>query len=174
MDYRFCPYCGHALKMPSGEKEKSRCSNCYFVHYNNPKACVSAIIQRRNEILFVQRAHEPFKHYWDFPGGFLEAGESPEAGLRREVREELQIEIEIYKLLGAYSDTYGPGGESVLVVYYICKTLSNSFHPREEIADAKWFERRRMPHELAFNHLLAVLADWEKYSKRLLANQSAK
>lgn len=163
MEYRFCPYCGHALKMPlNGKKEKPRCPGCHFVHYNNPRACVSAIIQRRDEILFVQRAHEPFKHYWDLPGGFLEAGEAPEEGLRREVREELQVEINILKMWKAYADTYRPEPTPLAVIYYICTLGQGSIHQQEEIADVKWFTLNNPPDKLAFNHIPAVLFDLRK------------
>ncbi|MGH7492145.1 MAG: NUDIX hydrolase [bacterium] len=120
---------------------------------------MSAIIHRRNEILFVQRAHEPFKHYWDFPGGFLEAGESPEAGLRREVREELQIEINILRLWNAYPDTYGPENTPVVVLYYYCTPGEGAIHQQEEIADVQWFTLSKPPEKLAFNHIPAVLSD---------------
>ena len=164
MEYRFCPWCGHALQMPPNhKKEKARCRNCSFVHYNNPRACVSAIIHRRNEILFVQRAHEPFKHYWDLPGGFLEAGELPEAGLRREIREELQIEIDILKLWNAYPDSYGPENTPIAVFYYLCARTKGAIHLQEdEISDAQWFTLEKPPDKLAFNHIPAVLADLRK------------
>ncbi len=163
MDYRFCPMCGHALELPpNGRKDKPRCLHCNFVHYNNPRACVSAIIHRQNEILFVQRAHEPFKHYWDFPGGFLEAGESPEAGLRREVREELQIEINILKLWKAYADTYGPENTPLVIIYYVCTPGEGMIHQQEEIADVRWFTLNKPPEKLAFNHIPSVLSDLRK------------
>ncbi len=123
---------------------------------------MAAVIQRKNKILLVQRAHEPFKLCWDFPGGFLEAGESPQEGLQREVKEELQIEIELSALFGVYDDHYGPEGEPVLIVYYLCRQRAGLVNPQEEIADARWFELNALPEALAFHHTTAVLADLRK------------
>ena len=163
MAYRFCPVCGHALQSsPKYHQGKPHCPKCDFVHFNNPRGCVAAVIQRENTILLVQRAHEPFKLCWDFPGGFLEAGESPQEGLKREIKEELQIEVEPSALFGVYADHYGTGGEPVLIVYYLCRLARGTVRPQEEIADARWFELSALPGALAFNHTQAVLADLQK------------
>jgi mutator protein MutT len=163
MNYRFCPGCGRALQSsPNFHQGKPHCAKCGFVHFNNPRGCVAAIIQRENKILLVQRAHEPFKLCWDFPGGFLEAGESPQEGLKREMREELQIEIEPVALFGAYADHYGPEGVPVLIVYYLCRFVRGQVRPQEELADARWFEMSALPEAVAFHHTPVVLADLRK------------
>lgn len=165
MNYNFCPMCGHALQStPNFHQGKRHCMKCGFIDFNNPRGCVAAILQRKHEILFVQRAQEPFKFCWDFPGGFLEAGESPEEGLKREMREELQIEIEPVALFGAYGDHYGPEGVPVLIIYYLCRLAHGSVRPQEELADARWFEMSALPEALAFYHTPAVLADLKKRS----------
>ncbi|MEK7730116.1 MAG: NUDIX hydrolase [candidate division KSB1 bacterium] len=165
MNYNFCPSCGHALQSsPNFHQGKPHCMKCGFIHFNNPRGCVAAIMQRKNEILLVQRAQEPFKLCWDFPGGFLEAGESPQEGLRREMREELQIAIEPFALFGVYADHYGTGGEPVLIVYYLCELRASTVNPQEEIADARWFELSALPEALAFDHTPAVIADLRKRS----------
>ncbi len=56
---------------------------------------VAAIIKKDNTVLATQRGHGAFKGLWEFPGGKIEVGETKEAALIREIKEELNIEIEI-------------------------------------------------------------------------------
>lgn len=55
----------------------------------------AAVIKRGNEIFATQRGYGDFKDGWEFPGGKLEPGETPEEALRREIREELESDIEV-------------------------------------------------------------------------------
>lgn len=59
---------------------------------------VAAIILHDNRIFATQRGYGDFKGGWEFPGGKVEPGESPEEALVREIREELAMEIEVGKL----------------------------------------------------------------------------
>ncbi|MDZ7360949.1 MAG: NUDIX hydrolase [candidate division KSB1 bacterium] len=169
MKYRFCPQCGSPLvlkKKSNGEQAYLTCSKCGFVHYNNPKPCVSAVIIRNGKVLLMKRAYEPFKNHWDYPGGFLESGENPQEGLRREVVEELKINVEIIDFLGIYPDTYGPEGDATLNIYYLCKISNGTIDPQAEVAEARWFVLNDLPQKLAFGHVKLVLDEWRKIERR--------
>lgn len=56
---------------------------------------VAAVIEDRGRIFATQRGYGEFQGYWEFPGGKIEEGESPEEALRREIREELELEIDV-------------------------------------------------------------------------------
>ena len=56
---------------------------------------VAAIIHREGCIFATQRGYGEWKDWWEFPGGKMEAGETPEEALRREIREELSTEISV-------------------------------------------------------------------------------
>jgi ADP-ribose pyrophosphatase YjhB (NUDIX family) len=160
MEYRFCPQCGGAMSPLSkahGQIGIQSCVKCEFVHYQNPKPCVGAVVIQGGKVLLTRRANEPFKNHWDFPGGFLECGELPEDGLKREVVEELKVGIKIVRVLGIYPDTYGPGGEATLNIYYQCKILDGVITPQKEIAEARWFVINDLPAQLAFGHVKLVL-----------------
>lgn len=58
---------------------------------------VAAIIKHENEILATERGYGEFKDWWEFPGGKIEAGETPEEALIREIREELDTDIKIVR-----------------------------------------------------------------------------
>lgn len=67
---------------------------------------VAAIIQNANEIFATQRGYGDFKDGWEFPGGKIEDGETPQQALVREIREELDTEIEVGKLVDVVEYDY--------------------------------------------------------------------
>jgi 8-oxo-dGTP diphosphatase len=127
-------------------------------------------VVQNEQILLICRAHEPFKNFWDFPGGFLNYGEHPLQGLQREVFEELNIKIEATGLIGFYMDFYGlpaewqagESRESTLNIYYSCEIVNGAPRPKAEIREARWFDLHKLPEKFAFNHARAVLRDWSK------------
>ncbi len=88
MRFNFCPDCGAKLDTSTEPFASQTCTHCRRTHYHNSKPCAGALIVRDGCVLLVKRAVEPFKDYWDIPGGFLEAGEHPQDGMRCEVKEE--------------------------------------------------------------------------------------
>ena len=88
------------------------CGACGRPDYVASKPCAEAVVAERGRILLVKRDIEPYFGYWDIPGGFLEDGEHPEDGARREVLEEAGVEIELKGLIGVYVESY-PGEEMV-------------------------------------------------------------
>lgn len=69
---------------------------------------VAAVIFKDGKIFATQRGYGAFKDGWEFPGGKVEAGESPEDALRREIREELETEIRVGELIDTIEYDY-PG-----------------------------------------------------------------
>lgn len=154
MKYSFCPKCGHPLeerRVDGHERLVCSSAGCGFIFYQNPKPCASALVlNEQNELLLVQRAVEPFKDYWDIPGGFLEAGESPEAGARRELAEETGLQIELTGLLGIFMDTYDTTGESTLNVCYTATVSGGEARPDSDVKQLAWFPLEALPGEIAF------------------------
>ena len=67
----------------------------------------AGIIVKNNKVLIGQRKfHDKFGGKWEFPGGKIEKGETPEEAIRREIREELEVEIEVGPLLGTIEYDY--------------------------------------------------------------------
>ena len=103
---RYCPKCGAAALRPAGSK-LWHCASCGFELYLNVAAAVAALIaDEQGRLLIVVRGEEPRKGMWDLPGGFADPGESAEAALRREVAEELGIEVTSMRFLCSYPNTY--------------------------------------------------------------------
>ena len=67
---------------------------------------VAAVIKHKDKIFATQRGYGEFKGGWEFPGGKVEPGEEPEAALIREIREELNTEIEVHDMIGTIEYDY--------------------------------------------------------------------
>ena len=96
---------------------------------------VAAIICRDKRVFATQRGYGEWKDWWEFPGGKLEPGESPEQALVREIREELSAEIHIERLLKTVEWDY-PAFHLTLHCFW-CTPASASLHLNEHEA-ARW------------------------------------
>lgn len=146
------------------------CQNrkCQFIYYQNSKPTASAIITKADKVLLTRRAVEPKKGYWDAPGGFLEKDEHPEDGLKREMMEELGVDIKIIKMLGIYMGEYlEKHPESTLNIYYLAKITKGKIRPADDITEARWFAKDKIPKKLAFENNQQALRDWLKMVKKL-------
>lgn len=162
MSFNFCSNCGAKLPITNYDLSPQTCSHCGRTHYQNSKPCAGALIVRDGCVLLVKRAVEPFKGYWDIPGGFLEAGEHPLDGMLREVREETGLEVHVNELLGVYMDRYAIDGEEIFTLnhYYIVEPLSGELRAMDDISAFEWFPLDALPPEgIAFEHERAVLRD---------------
>src|SRR5437899_1304646 len=95
---------------------------------------------------------------WAVPGGFLEAGEHPEACLRRELREELGMRVRQARLLDFALDRYGPKGFPLLTLVYRVTPAPGRLTPGDDVSEARWFPRKAIPyHAIAFRGLRRLL-----------------
>ena len=95
---------------------------------------VAAIIVRAGEVFATQRGYGEWQGWWEFPGGKMEAGESPQEALRREIREELEAEIEVGELLETVEWDY-PNFHLTMHCFW-CRLLSDSLRLNEHQAAA--------------------------------------
>ena len=96
---------------------------------------VAAVIHDGGRILATQRGYGEFKDKWEFPGGKMEAGESREEALRREIREELDTEINIGKLLCTVEYDYP--AFHLTMHCYLCSVVSGTLVLKEH-ESARW------------------------------------
>lgn len=96
---------------------------------------VAAITIKDGQVFATQRGYGEFQGWWEFPGGKMEAGESPQLALKREIREELDAEIEVKELLETVEWDYP--NFHLTMHCFICCLLSESLHLNEHEA-ATW------------------------------------
>lgn len=158
---RFCQVCGHYLVERYVEKERQRrlqCEGCGFIHYLNPRVVVGVIVEREGQVLLQQRAIDPRRGYWTFPGGFLEVGETPVEGALRETREEVRLEVTLAGLHGVYAR---PDVGIVLVVYWGTSTEGEAVVGDLESMAVRWYPVDDIPWgELAFDTTEQALRDF--------------
>ena len=105
-EFRFCPRCATPLALLSeaedgGEKARLRCPACDFTHWNNPTPVLAAVIEYEGQILLARNAAWPGRMF-ALITGFMEAGETPEDGIAREILEETSLTAESLNLIGVY------------------------------------------------------------------------
>ena len=96
---------------------------------------VAAIIIKDGQAFATQRGYGEFQGWWEFPGGKMEAGESPQEALRREIREELDADVLVKELLEIVEWDYP--NFHLTMHCFICNLLSESLHLNEHEA-ATW------------------------------------
>ena len=96
---------------------------------------VAAIILKENKIFATQRGYGEWKDWWEFPGGKIEEGETPEEALKREIREELSAEISVDKFLCTVEHDYPKF--HLTMHCYLCSLAGEALHLNEHEA-AKW------------------------------------
>ena len=96
---------------------------------------VAAIIRKGDKLFATQRGYGEWKDWWELPGGKVEAGESPEAALVREIREELEADISVDKFLCTVEWDYPKF--HLTMHCYLCSLLGDSLHLNEHEA-ARW------------------------------------
>ena len=135
----YCPACATKLEDPSSEGG-SRCPGCGRSWYRNSSPTVTAAIVNDGKVLVAIRAFDPKKGKVDTPGGFLMPGEHPLDGLRREIREELGIEIDVSfeDFVQGVPHTYGDEEDWVLSLGFTARPLSLELSPADDVADAIW------------------------------------
>ena len=102
---------------------------------------VAAIIRKGDKIFATQRGYGDFKDWWEFPGGKIEPGETPEEALIREIREELSTEISVDEFLCTVDYDY-PKFHLTMHCFF-CSLVSEALHLNEHEA-ARWLEQDKL------------------------------
>jgi NAD+ diphosphatase len=139
--FRYCPLCAGGLAPAErledgGPKTRLRCGACDFTHWNNPTPVLAAVVEcvdREGRVLLARNAAWT-QRIFALITGFMEAGESPEDGIRREVTEETGLTVERLSLIGVYDFQRM---NQVIIAYHAAARGEVSLSP--ELAEYKLF-----------------------------------
>jgi len=150
--YLYCTACRAKLSDHGSAKV---CPNCGKQYYFNPLPNVTILItNQRAEILFIERAAEPFKGWWDLPGGFVENGESLEEAAHREAEEEVGAKLEQLRYTASVPTTYELKGitYSLILVFFEARLAEGAgLMGTNEAMQYKFFGKKAIPlHKVAF------------------------
>ncbi len=138
--FRFCPKCGGEFLQHS--EKSNRCADCGFVYFMNPSAAVAVFIRNeRDELLLCVRGKEPARGMLDLPGGFSDMGETIEAAAKRELREELGVEVHDLSYLFSFPNVYRYSELDIptLDMFFECEICSTTpITPADDVAEARF------------------------------------
>ena len=142
--FRFCPNCATPLEWigaleDGGHKQRLRCSACGWTHWNNPTPVLAAVIECTDQggrLLLARNAAWQGKMF-ALVTGFMEAGETPEQGMAREVVEETSLQVDALSLIGVYDFQRM---NQVLIAYHVQAHGEVRLSP--ELADYRLIEPR--------------------------------
>lgn len=147
---KFCSNCGHAvaLEIPPGDHlPRHVCPACQTIHYQNPRIIAGCVPVWQDQILICRRAIEPRHGYWTLPAGFMENGETVQAGAAREAQEEALADVEIGSLLAVVNVLH----THQVHMMFRAKLLNLNFGVGPESLEVKLVRAEEIPwDELAF------------------------
>jgi len=158
---RFCSNCGSSrieTRIPEGDTlPRFVCADCATIHYENPKIVVGCLPEWEGRVLLCKRAIEPRYGLWTLPAGFLENGETIQAGALRETLEEANARVALGDL---YTIISLPQINQVYMMFRA--TLSDlDFGPGSESLDVRLFDEADIPWEsLAFRTITRTLRNY--------------
>ena len=127
----------------------------YTYKYPRPAVTADCVVVTREaepKVLLIQRAIEPYKGCWAFPGGFMNMDETTEQCAIRELEEETGLKLDTMHQIGAYSKVdRDPRGRTITVAYLAIIDKPVQVNGQDDAAKAEWFPINNLPH-LAFDH----------------------
>ena len=138
--HQFCGRCGSRTEYLPSERGK-RCPVCGLVAYPRVSPAVIVLVERGDDVLLARGPHLAVGMY-ALIAGFVEAGEALEDAVRREIREEVGLEVDSIEYFGSQS---WPFPHSLMVGFTAQYASGEIRIDRNEIEDARWFSPGDMP-----------------------------
>lgn len=139
--YKYCPLCKGDLVH---KKNVIECNKCAYRIFDNGEPSSDVLIENdKGELLMVTRKVDPYKGYLDFPGGFLIAGETLEEGLKREVKEELGINIKVEDYIADYIVEYEYKGLTykVMTAFFKARLKGHKLRAGDDVSDFHFYSK---------------------------------
>ena len=138
--YQFCHHCGHSLLRSNQESQAKQCSHCNALHYPRIDPCVIVAISKGEQILLA--SPHRIKGLYSVVAGFIEAGETLEQTIVREVAEETGVQIKNLRYFGSQPWPF----QRNLMMGFTAEWASGTLQPDpDELDDAGWFSFDQLP-----------------------------
>ncbi|HMN28763.1 MAG TPA: NUDIX hydrolase [Caldilineaceae bacterium] len=164
--YKYCPLCATPLTMRIVYGHvRPACPACTFVQYPDPKVAVIAMVTTEERVLLIQRAIDPARGLWTLPGGYMDAGEMPEAALQRELMEEVSLPVRVGQLLEIFPMVVGARRSQGIVLAYHAQPAEaglTALTCQDDACAAGWFLPEEIPSDLAFASTTELLGRWQR------------
>lgn len=151
--YVFCPRCASSLETrETGGRVRQACPACHYVHWNNPLPVLAALVEYQGRILLARNAQWA-EGMFALITGFLEADETPEQGMARELKEETNLDADKLALIGVYEFMRK---NEVIIAYHV--EASGTIRLNEELVDFRLIAPERLrPRRVGTGY---AMADW--------------
>lgn len=131
---------------------KELCLNCG--RWSNRGISIDAIIIKHKKILLIRRGVEPDKGKWGIPGGYVDWDESVDDAVKREVKEELGLNVKSMKFIKQYSNPKRHPKQTIDSAYVV--EVFGELSIGDDVQEHKWFSLEDIPDNLAFDHNLII------------------
>jgi NADH pyrophosphatase NudC (nudix superfamily) len=159
----FCSNCGHVLTrrwLVEQEREREVCESCRTVHYANPKVLVACLVHCRDRIVLARRGTEPARGFWFIPTGYVEAGETLEEAMARELKEEVGLEVPAQCML-LYGVSSLPDINEIYVGFRAQLTMEPKLVLGQESLEARFFSE---------DETATLTLAFDEFARRMLRN----
>jgi ADP-ribose pyrophosphatase YjhB (NUDIX family) len=158
--FQFCPKCGAPRRDFAGGSP-FHCPACGFHYYFNPAVAVGGfVLGTDGRLLFIRRAKDPAKGKLAVPGGFVDISETAEEALRREVREEVNVELGAFEYVCSHPNSYHYRDVTypVLDLFFAARIKSGEASAHDGVESVCWVEPTQAdPAEMAFPSMREAL-----------------
>jgi len=110
----------------------------------SPRLVVSALIKKKNKFLLIKEKLENNEETWIIPGGGVDFGENLEQAVKREIKEELGIDIKIIDFIKFHEAIFTKFNYHTVIFFYLVKALNEDFKLEKKILDARFFSQKQM------------------------------
>lgn len=165
---KFCPNCT-SQNISFADLHRFECFDCGMVYYHNVATAVAVIFEREDSILFTVRNREPKLGMLDLPGGFTDPDETAEQTCARELKEELDIDLDLnsFRYFKSQPNNYLYKGipyktEDLIFIAQFPENTKIKLEERE-IQSVRWIKKSAINlEEIAFDSLRNAVADYLK------------
>lgn len=161
MSYTYCPHCGAPLAegLKFGRLRRF-CRYCGFIHFDDPKVAVAALVNDGTRVLLVRRGVVPRIGYWALPAGYMDADELPEEAVVREIAEEAGVTVRVVALHGI-APLAGWAQRRGILLLYRAELVDGVPTAADDVSEVAWFAADEIPwDQLAFESTAQFLRNW--------------